>query len=230
MNTETNKDSMKKQHAARVLKTGLLMSSGALLSTTGDLSAAVVYSGLLNKTIASGSSPKITVATPSSGFKLRQSAGMGIVGPFGYPVYFANSGPEVGMKAVIKQNASDSITAAKGVSWDYNGALFEHQGGGVFNTNFNFNDTTPGYAAFHLYKRDGDPYKYGWMYIDSIATDGSSFVLRDWAYEDTGGAINVGQKSDGGSAVPEPSALALLACGLAGVFAMRRKCRQNDEK
>ncbi|MCX7098150.1 MAG: PEP-CTERM sorting domain-containing protein [Methylococcales bacterium] len=62
----------------------------------------------------------------------------------------------------------------------------------------------------------------GLNYADKI-------TVIDWAYENTGAAIHAGRKFSFGGAlssdntIPEPSALALLAAGAAGIGAFRRR-------
>lgn len=60
---------------------------------------------------------------------------------------------------------------------------------------------------------DGEWERFGWMHIDSVSSSG--FHIDGYAYEDSGAPITAG-------AVPEPSSLALLALGAAGVRALRR--------
>ena len=62
---------------------------------------------------------------------------------------------------------------------------------------------------------------YGWAEVKRLA--GCEGSLLGWAYDDTGGAIQVG------AGVPEPSTLALYALGAAGVAACRRR-RKKQEK
>lgn len=59
----------------------------------------------------------------------------------------------------------------------------------------------------------GSPIGNGTNYIDKL-------TVIDWAYETSGGAIAAGATA---SAVPEPSSLALLAAGAAGLAAFRRR-------
>jgi hypothetical protein len=118
--------------------------------------------------------------------------------------------------------AGEVIGGATGLSaWNQTQTLFSFTGkGGAYNSNFKFNgDAKTGYIGF----RDHDSGNYGWAYIE--VTDGYSYKINGWAYEDSGGTIKAGETPSGGAA-PEPSGLALLACGAAGIFALRRKMKK----
>ena len=62
---------------------------------------------------------------------------------------------------------------------------------------------------------------FGWARItlEALGSAGRA-TIQEWAYEDTGNAIQVG---DTGAAIDEPPALALLALGAGGVAAWRRR-------
>jgi hypothetical protein len=78
-----------------------------------------------------------------------------------------------------------------------------------------------GTAGFQLPTSKGGG--FGWIRLEVLDrnSDGypDEFKAIDWAYNDAGGGINAGQTT----AVPEPSALGLLAMGSAGVLAWRRR-------
>ncbi|NCD35087.1 MAG: PEP-CTERM sorting domain-containing protein [Spartobacteria bacterium] len=111
-------------------------------------------------------------------------------------------------------------------AWNQTQTLFTFSGKSAnFNpvkTNLNFNGTTAstGYIGF----KSGS--NYGWAKVEVLG--GGSYRINGWAYEDSGASILAGdQGGGGGSSVPEPSGLALLACGAAGIYALRRK-RKTD--
>jgi hypothetical protein len=69
--------------------------------------------------------------------------------------------------------------------------------------------------------------QFGWVRLRVDDQDMNGFPDRitavDWAYDDSGAAIQAG-------AVPEPSSLGLLAAGAAGITAMRRRSRSKRKK
>ena len=105
-----------------------------------------------------------------------------------------------------------------GDTWDiHNGSLFMYYTGGT-PTRGNFRDGQVGYVGVRF--NSGAGMKYGWIHIDSVANDFTSYHVSGYAYQDDGSSIKAGE-----GVVPEPStiALALLASGAAGVMVSRRK-------
>jgi hypothetical protein len=69
---------------------------------------------------------------------------------------------------------------------------------------------------------------YGWAQVSAnVDADSATFTLIDWAYQDV---PNAEIKAGEGAVVPEPSALALLALGAAGVAAVRRFRKQRTDR
>ena len=77
-----------------------------------------------------------------------------------------------------------------------------------------WNAGNAGYAGFE-FTYDGAS-AYGWMKINF---SGSSFTVEEWAFDNTGAAIEVG-------AIPEPGTALLLGLGLAGVAMVGRRARR----
>ena len=65
---------------------------------------------------------------------------------------------------------------------------------------------------------------YGWGQVHLNAPQNGTLV--DWAYEDNGGPIQVGDTV--GQLIPEAHALALFALGAAGVVASRKRKKQAE--
>lgn len=95
-------------------------------------------------------------------------------------------------------------------------------GSSSFATGFGGSDThfppfasgVSGYLGFSLVLDNNDEV-YGWMRVTLKDDNSTGGFIHEWAYEDSGGPIEVG-------AVPEPGSLMLAMLGL-GVIALRRK-------
>jgi hypothetical protein len=89
--------------------------------------------------------------------------------------------------------------------------------------------TTTGFAGFR-YLDVGNQYHYGWIRlklsgVSPVTSPGQATLTAvDWAYEDTPNTP-IAAGDTGPSLIPEPSTLALaaLAAGAAGVYALRRR-------
>jgi hypothetical protein len=74
-----------------------------------------------------------------------------------------------------------------------------------------------GYIGFRLFTNENDGPFYGWMKV-VLTNNGTTGLIREWAYEDSGNAITVGA-----GAVPEPSVICSLLLAAAGGFSRRRR-------
>ncbi|MES2923538.1 MAG: hypothetical protein V4819_18425 [Verrucomicrobiota bacterium] len=88
----------------------------------------------------------------------------------------------------------------------------------VGNSAGQFVSGSEGYIGFSITTNDSlGPY-FGWMRV-VLANNGSTGLIRDWAYEDSGLGITTGTAT---SAIPEPTVLTLgLVC--AAGFTLRRR-------
>ncbi len=99
--------------------------------------------------------------------------------------------------------------------------IFGYQSGSVFLAN-NAQFSSDNLFAFTFTSDDvngGNPV-YGWARISVSNTVLADARILEWAYDDSGATLEVG-------AVPEPSGLALLALGAAGISTFHRR-RHRD--
>jgi hypothetical protein len=94
---------------------------------------------------------------------------------------------------------------------------------------FNNNGTNfEGFVGFAFRENSLGPIYSGWIFIESIAGDYSSYNILDWYYAT--GTVNAGDGRDPlqPQGVPEPSSLGLLAVGAAGILRYRRRRRSGE--
>ncbi len=114
---------------------------------------------------------------------------------------------------VINVAEDGEINSSK--PFDITGFLHRTSSGDFSAGNFQ----NPGYIGVRFDPAGGFNWKYGWIHFDSVSGDGLSYHVDGYAYETDGGSIVAG-------AVPEPSSLALLALGAAGVRFLRKRYDQ----
>lgn len=78
-----------------------------------------------------------------------------------------------------------------------------------------FGPGVSGFLGFRFFNEGAGQLQYGWARIERPGTAGGIGAITEYAYEDTGGAIDAG-------VVPEPTSLGLLAVGAAGLLRRRK--------
>lgn len=201
--------------ASRTLRTAYTLAAGAAASMgTNVADAAIVYSGPQNISIASGNSQDLNLDGDAFNDILLKNYNFG-GGPYqGASVNFF-PGKLVGFSsglAYVSALAAGAIIDSTTAGPSFTGSMAY----GAANPNAQFNNVTDAYIGLS-FPAGGNTY-YGWVRVD-VNNAAKTFLVKDWAYESEAG---LGIKA-GAGLVPEPATLGLLACGAAGIAAIRRK-------
>ncbi len=231
---------------------GYAAAVGAGLALAGGADAAIIYSGVQNLTVQKnpavggmlsapvalfgGASNAIEFAGMLGGvqsvshFKylggagLRAGGGAKFMGTGGYSGSNLAAGALIGPGGVFSANAVGRVKIAVNSSSSV-----------AYGAVGKFLSSTTGFAGIRL--GNGD---YGWIRLSlselglnqpfsssfGPVQNGQGFpdkiTVIDWAYDDSGAAIHAGDTTSP-APVPEPSTLALLAAGAAGLARLRRR-------
>lgn len=137
------------------------------------------------------------------------------------PARFAATGP--GSPPDIAINFGQGALVSSGLNWAAQGLLFWAYQNTIFSGQFAAPDG--GYIGIKFDPGSGD--KFGWVHVDSVASDYSSYHIAGWAYEDSGSAIMAGA-GEPTSPIPVPPTLVLLASGAAGLGFLRRSRKKPE--
>jgi len=214
-------NAMKLTEAPKVNEKRLLAyaaAAGAALAVAGPADASVIY-GTVDATVSGATTLPVSMRTGNTLYFFRAINAGNIYGS----VHGIANALNVG-GFIVASNFPQGATNAAGKYNADNLQLFKKPVSGA--TGGNFKAPDGGYLRVKL-DPSGTPLT-GWVQIDQIAADYSSYHVKDWAYEtDPSQRIVVGA-----TAVPEPtsSALALIAMGAGGLAVMRRGKQEKRER
>lgn len=197
------------------------LAGSASLLAVGSTDAAILYSGLLNHAVTFGNSYAMDIDGGGTdltvNYVINGSAYEANVTGSAGAVVGANSG-----SVAWAFQSGDTIDSNVN---KYGGSkmLAQYSGGVLTTGNFPANSTN--FAGFRLGGTN-----YGWIrFAMGGPLDGTnSFTVVDWAYDNSGAAIQAGQTSGGGGGgvpLPGAAALAAFAVGATGLRGWRSRQR-----
>ena len=193
---------------------------------TAPAQAAITYSGVQSITITNtfdGVFVDFTNPLDATAFTTSATdpgAGNWDINPFfggaaigSSPTFEVSTDDGTTNSTVMNLGTSDVVGDGSGLGEIFvsgNSGSSDHMGGGPNQ----FANGVQGYIAFRI--DDGSSgFYYGWMSV-TLNDDGNSGTINGWAWENSGGSIQVGQ-------IPEPSSFALVLIASLGLLRRRRK-------
>lgn len=201
------------------MKKLFVVALGTLLLTTSS-QAAIIYSGLQNIPIPAtfegvylNLDTGATSTSSMTGWDL--NAFFGGAGLANSPAFQPARNGTVNDDAVMNLMMGSVVDGNLLYSTGYGGSgdRESHLGSGAGQ----FTVGTEGYLGFRFTTDSSNGPYYGWMRV-LLTNNTSGAQIVDWAYENSGGSIQVGVGS-----VPEPSRAALLLLGGAGILVRRKR-------
>jgi len=200
----------------RSLRNSYALAAGAAAAAAAAAAdASIVYSGTQNISISQFSSLNLNLNGDAYGDVLLKNY---VFGGGNYQGAYVNFFPG---KLVTFSSGGLSYVSALSAGFAINsgsvGTFFGSMAYGSENPSAQFNNANGSYLGLSF--ASGANVYYGWVRV-SINNSTGSFVVNDWAYENSGAGILAG-------AVPAPGALGLLALGPAGLGILRGRKRQD---
>jgi hypothetical protein len=200
--------------AVRTLRASYALAAGAAAATAASADAGIVYSGAQDLAISQFSALNLNLDGDAYGDVLLKNYVFG--GNYmGATVNFAPGklvSFNAGLNYVSALSAGFSIDASS-----VGPSFFGSMAYGAANQNAQFNNASNAYLGLSF--ASGANLYYGWVRV-SVNQAAGTFIVHDWAYENSGAGIAAG-------AVPAPGALGLFAAGASGLGILRGRKRAS---
>jgi hypothetical protein len=200
--------------AVRTLRASYALAAGAAAATAASADAGIVYSGAQDIAISQFSALNLNLDGDAYGDVLLKNYVFG--GNYmGATVNFAPG-------KLVSFNSGFSYVSALSAGFSIDASsvgpsFFGSMAYGAANPNAQFNNASNAYLGLSF--ASGANLYYGWVRV-SVNQAAGTFIVHDWAYENSGAGIAAG-------AVPAPGALGLFAAGASGLGFLRGRKRAS---